>query len=86
MITIQSALTPTTETHEEERSPVPVKLWEKQSWKELKMWFLEENSDEDTKSLVPLIPKGESLQVPSFALLSYCFFCVCFNKEIDCII
>ncbi|XP_078809182.1 intermembrane lipid transfer protein VPS13A isoform X3 [Oryzias latipes] len=63
VITIQSALTPTTETHEEERSLVPVKLWEKQSWKELKMWFLEENSDEDTKSLVPLIPKGESLQV-----------------------
>ncbi|XP_024132153.1 vacuolar protein sorting-associated protein 13A isoform X3 [Oryzias melastigma] len=63
VITIQSALTPTAETHEEEHSPVPVKLWEKQSWKELKMWFLEEESDEDTKSLTPLIPQGESLKV-----------------------
>lgn len=68
VITIQSALTPTAETHEEEHSPVPVKLWEKQSWKELKMWFLEEESDEDTKSLTPLIPQGESLKVPSFAM------------------
>uniref|UniRef100_A0A3B4Z0W4 Vacuolar protein sorting 13 homolog A n=1 Tax=Stegastes partitus TaxID=144197 RepID=A0A3B4Z0W4_9TELE len=63
VITIQSALTPTAETPEELDSPVPVDLWEKRGWKELKMWFLDEEGDEDTQSLVPLIPQGESLQV-----------------------
>ncbi|XP_033475720.2 intermembrane lipid transfer protein VPS13A isoform X1 [Epinephelus lanceolatus] len=63
VITIQSALTPTAETPEELDSPVPVDLWEKRSWKELKLWFLEEEGDEDTQSLAPLIPSGESLQV-----------------------
>ncbi|XP_074527415.1 intermembrane lipid transfer protein VPS13A isoform X2 [Halichoeres trimaculatus] len=63
VITIQSALTPTAETPEELESPVPVDLWEKRSWKELKLWFLEEEGDEDTASLVPLIPQGESLQL-----------------------
>eukprot|EP00064_Thunnus_orientalis_P006444 superscaffoldBa00000669_g6462 len=63
VITIQSALTPTAETPEELESPVPVDMWEKRGWKELKLWFLEEEGDEDTKSLVPLIPQGESLQV-----------------------
>lgn len=63
VITIQSALTPTAETPEELDSPVPVDLWEKQGWKHLKLWFLEEEGDEDTASLAPLIPQGESLQV-----------------------
>uniref|UniRef100_A0A4W6GBS7 Vacuolar protein sorting 13 homolog A n=1 Tax=Lates calcarifer TaxID=8187 RepID=A0A4W6GBS7_LATCA len=63
VITIQSALTPAAETPEELDSPVPVDLWEKQGWKELKLWFLEEEGDEDTRSLVPLIPQGESLEV-----------------------
>uniref|UniRef100_A0A8C4GTN9 Vacuolar protein sorting 13 homolog A n=1 Tax=Dicentrarchus labrax TaxID=13489 RepID=A0A8C4GTN9_DICLA len=63
VITIQSALTPTAETPEELDSPVPVDLWEKRGWKELKLWFLEEDGDEDTASLAPLIPQGESLQV-----------------------
>ncbi|TKS78631.1 Vacuolar protein sorting-associated protein 13A [Collichthys lucidus] len=63
VITIQSALTPTAETPEELESPVPVDLWKKQGWKELKLWFLEEDGDEDTASLAPLIPQGESLQV-----------------------
>ncbi|XP_071339167.1 intermembrane lipid transfer protein VPS13A isoform X1 [Trachinotus anak] len=63
VITIQSALTPTAETPEELDSPVPVDLWEKRGWKELKLWFLEEEGDEDIRSLVPLIPQGESLQV-----------------------
>lgn len=63
VITIQSALTPTAETPEELDSPVPVDLWEKRDWKELKLWFLEEDGDEDTRSLAPLIPQGESLQV-----------------------
>lgn len=63
MITIQSALTPQAETPEELESPVPVDLWKKRHWKELKLWFLEEEGDEDTKSLKPLIPQGESLKV-----------------------
>uniref|UniRef100_A0A3B3Z2I0 Vacuolar protein sorting 13 homolog A n=1 Tax=Poecilia mexicana TaxID=48701 RepID=A0A3B3Z2I0_9TELE len=63
VITIQSALTPQAETPEEQESPVPVNLWEKRHWKELKLWFLEEEGDEDTKSLTPLIPQGESLKV-----------------------
>ncbi|XP_060894887.1 vacuolar protein sorting-associated protein 13A isoform X2 [Labrus mixtus] len=63
VITIQSALTPTAETPEELESPVPVDLWQKRGWKELKLWFLEEEGDEDTASLAPLIPQGESLQV-----------------------
>ncbi|KAM4575849.1 intermembrane lipid transfer protein VPS13A isoform 2-T2 [Odontesthes bonariensis] len=63
VITIQSALTPKPETPEELDSPVPVDLWQKRSWKELKHWFLEEEGDEDIKSTVPLIPQGESLKV-----------------------
>ncbi|XP_023200047.1 vacuolar protein sorting-associated protein 13A isoform X2 [Xiphophorus maculatus] len=63
VITIQSALTPQAETPEELESPVPVDLWEKRHWKELKLWFLEEEGDEDTKSLKPLIPQGESLKL-----------------------
>ncbi|XP_068616831.1 intermembrane lipid transfer protein VPS13A [Brachionichthys hirsutus] len=63
VITIQSALTPAAETPEELDSPVPVDLWEKRGWKELKLWFLDENEDEDTKPLAQLIPQGESLKV-----------------------
>lgn len=66
VITILSVLTPTAETPKELDSPVPVDLWKKRSWKSLKFWFLEEGSDEDTASLVPLIPQGESLQVFKF--------------------
>lgn len=63
VITIQSALTPRAETPEELDSPAPVDLWETRNLKDLKLWFLEEEDDEDTESLAPLIPKGESLQV-----------------------
>lgn len=63
VITIQSALTPTTETPEALESPVPVDLWEKKGWKDLKFWFLEEECDKDTTLQAPLIPKGETLQV-----------------------
>lgn len=63
VITIQSALTPTAETPEALDSPVPVDLWEKKGWKDLKFWFLEEEGDKDTDALAPLIPKGETLQV-----------------------
>eukprot|EP00066_Takifugu_rubripes_P024587 XP_011613853.1 PREDICTED: vacuolar protein sorting-associated protein 13A [Takifugu rubripes] len=63
VITILSVLSPAAETPEELDSPVPVDLWEKRSWKDLKFWFLEEGGDEDTKSLTPLVPQGESLQM-----------------------
>uniref|UniRef100_A0A8B9KUA9 Vacuolar protein sorting 13 homolog A n=1 Tax=Astyanax mexicanus TaxID=7994 RepID=A0A8B9KUA9_ASTMX len=63
VITIQSALTPAAETPEELESPVPPDLWERRDWKDLKLWFLEEEGEEDTQSVTPLIPQGESLQL-----------------------
>lgn len=63
VITILSVLKPAAETPEEVDSPISINLWEKRSWKDLKFWFLEEAKDEDTTSMVPLIPQGESLQV-----------------------
>ncbi|XP_055079954.1 vacuolar protein sorting-associated protein 13A isoform X2 [Periophthalmus magnuspinnatus] len=63
VITIQSALTPTPETPEEQDSPVPVDLWERRSWRDLKLWFLEEERDDDQQQQAPLIPSGESLQM-----------------------
>lgn len=63
VITIQSALTPTAETPEQLESPVPVDLWERRSWRDLKLWFLEEVNSEDQQKQAPLIPQGESLQM-----------------------
>ncbi|XP_072538496.1 intermembrane lipid transfer protein VPS13A isoform X2 [Salminus brasiliensis] len=63
VITIQSALTPAAETPEELESPVPPDLWERRDWRDLKLWFLEEEGEEDTQSVTPLIPQGESLQL-----------------------
>ncbi|XP_036434443.1 vacuolar protein sorting-associated protein 13A isoform X2 [Colossoma macropomum] len=63
VITIQSALTPAAETPEELESPVPPDLWERRDWRDLKLWFLEEEGEEDTQSVAPLIPQGESLQL-----------------------
>ncbi|XP_031686198.1 vacuolar protein sorting-associated protein 13A isoform X2 [Oncorhynchus kisutch] len=66
VITIQSVLSPAgAETPQSElESPVPPDLWERRSWRDLKLWFLEEEGkDEDAQSLVPLIPQGESLQL-----------------------
>lgn len=63
VITILSVVSPAAETPEELVSPVSIALWEKRSWKDLKFWFLEEGGDEDTKSLAPLVPQGESLLV-----------------------
>ncbi|XP_053480404.1 vacuolar protein sorting-associated protein 13A isoform X2 [Ictalurus furcatus] len=63
VITIQSALTPAAETPEELESPVPPDLWERRDWRDLKLWFLEEEGEEDAKSVAPLVPQGESLQL-----------------------
>ncbi|XP_061117583.1 vacuolar protein sorting-associated protein 13A isoform X1 [Conger conger] len=63
VITIQSALTPAAEVAEELASPVPPNLWNRKSWQELKLWFLEEESEEDSLSLAPLEPLGESLRL-----------------------
>lgn len=63
VITIQSALSPVPETPVELESPVPPDLWERRDWRELKLWFLEEEGEEDTVSVEPLVPQGESLQL-----------------------
>ncbi|TSO88122.1 Vacuolar protein sorting-associated protein 13A [Bagarius yarrelli] len=63
VITIQSALTPAAETPEELESPVPPDLWERRDLRDLKLWFLEEEGEEDAQSLAPLIPQGESLNL-----------------------
>ncbi|KAM3849865.1 intermembrane lipid transfer protein VPS13A-like, partial [Diretmus argenteus] len=63
VITIQSVLMPAAETPQELDSPVPPQLWERRGWKELKLWFLEEEGDEDAQPPAPLIPQGESLKV-----------------------
>ncbi|KAJ8005978.1 hypothetical protein DPEC_G00123500 [Dallia pectoralis] len=72
VITIQSVLSPVSaETPQSDLdSPVPPNLWERRAGRDLKLWFLEEEGkDEDAKSLVPLIPQGESLKV---AITSIC--------------
>ncbi|XP_061134171.1 vacuolar protein sorting-associated protein 13A isoform X1 [Syngnathus typhle] len=63
VLSIHSALTPTQETTEALESPVPVDMWEKRGWKELKLWFLEEQGEASTKAAAPLIPQGESLKM-----------------------
>lgn len=63
VITIQSALTPAAETPEELESPVPPDLWDRKDWRDLKLWFLEEEGEEDAQSVAPLIPQNESLQL-----------------------
>ncbi|ROI74411.1 Vacuolar protein sorting-associated protein 13A, partial [Anabarilius grahami] len=63
VITIQSALSPAAETPEEMESPVPQDLWERRSLRDLKLWFLEEGGEEVTRSVIPLIPHGESLKM-----------------------
>ncbi|XP_057213556.1 vacuolar protein sorting-associated protein 13A isoform X2 [Triplophysa rosa] len=63
VITIQSALSPAAETPEELESPVPHDLWERRNLRDLKLWFLEEEGEEDTQSVAPLIPQGESLKM-----------------------
>ncbi|XP_054629023.1 vacuolar protein sorting-associated protein 13A isoform X2 [Dunckerocampus dactyliophorus] len=63
VFTIQSALTPAAETTEELESPVPVDMWLKRDWKDLKLWFLEEEGESNTQTVAPLIPQGESLQM-----------------------
>lgn len=42
---------------------MPPDLWERRDWKDLKLWFLEEEGEEDAQSVAPLIPQGESLQL-----------------------
>uniref|UniRef100_A0A8C7Q7C0 Vacuolar protein sorting 13 homolog A n=1 Tax=Oncorhynchus mykiss TaxID=8022 RepID=A0A8C7Q7C0_ONCMY len=72
VITIQSVLSPAGADmpQSELESPVPPDLWERRSWRDLKLWFLEEEGkDEDAQSLVRLIPQGESLQL---AISSIC--------------
>ncbi|XP_063050952.1 vacuolar protein sorting-associated protein 13A [Engraulis encrasicolus] len=63
VITIQSALSPAAESPEEKESPVPPDLWQRRDLRLLKLWFLEEDGEEDARSLTPLVPLGETLKV-----------------------
>uniref|UniRef100_A0A671TBM1 Vacuolar protein sorting 13 homolog A n=1 Tax=Sinocyclocheilus anshuiensis TaxID=1608454 RepID=A0A671TBM1_9TELE len=63
VITIQSALSPAAETPEELESPVPQDLWECRNLRDLKLWFLEEEEENVTQSVIPLVPHGESLKM-----------------------
>uniref|UniRef100_A0A8C1ZQN6 Vacuolar protein sorting 13 homolog A n=1 Tax=Cyprinus carpio TaxID=7962 RepID=A0A8C1ZQN6_CYPCA len=63
VITIQSALSPAAETPEELESPVPQDLWERRNLRDLKLWFLEEEEEKVTQSVIPLVPHGESLKM-----------------------
>nr|XP_015222054.1 PREDICTED: vacuolar protein sorting-associated protein 13A [Lepisosteus oculatus] len=69
VITITSALSPTAETPQELESPVPPNLWDKKEWKELKLWFLDEENGDDSYSVTPLVPQGESLQMSINSIL-----------------
>uniref|UniRef100_A0A8C3Y9K5 Vacuolar protein sorting 13 homolog A n=1 Tax=Catharus ustulatus TaxID=91951 RepID=A0A8C3Y9K5_CATUS len=64
VITITSALYQTTETTNEEISQIPPDLWNKKDIKNLKLWFLEETSEnEDKNPNTELVPTGESLKI-----------------------
>ncbi|KAL1269364.1 hypothetical protein QQF64_031653, partial [Cirrhinus molitorella] len=63
VITIQSALSPAAETPEELESPVPQDLWERRNLRDLKLWFLEEEEEKVTQSVIRLVPHGESLKM-----------------------
>ncbi|EMP30416.1 Vacuolar protein sorting-associated protein 13A [Chelonia mydas] len=64
VITITSALSPTTETSEEEISPIPPDLWDKKDIKNLKMWFLEKsNGNENKNTATELVLTGETLNM-----------------------
>ncbi|XP_061671891.1 vacuolar protein sorting-associated protein 13A isoform X2 [Syngnathoides biaculeatus] len=63
VITIQSVLTPTQETTEMLETPVPVDMWSKRDWKDLKLWFLEEQGEAKAQEAALLIPQGESLKL-----------------------
>uniref|UniRef100_A0A8C3SRI4 Vacuolar protein sorting 13 homolog A n=1 Tax=Chelydra serpentina TaxID=8475 RepID=A0A8C3SRI4_CHESE len=64
VITITSALSPTTETSEEEISPIPPDLWDKKDIQNLKMWFLEKsNENENKNTATELVLTGETLNM-----------------------
>ncbi|XP_075787852.1 intermembrane lipid transfer protein VPS13A isoform X3 [Pelodiscus sinensis] len=64
VITITSALSPTTEAAEQEISPIPPDLWDKKDIKKLKMWFLEKSNENENKNIATeLVLKGETLNM-----------------------
>ncbi|XP_067424979.1 intermembrane lipid transfer protein VPS13A isoform X2 [Emydura macquarii macquarii] len=64
VITITSAFSPTTETAEEEISPIPPDLWDKKDIKNLKMWFLEKSNENENKNTeTELVLTGETLNM-----------------------
>ncbi|KAM5193006.1 intermembrane lipid transfer protein VPS13A [Mantella aurantiaca] len=66
VITITSALSsPSKESTSEVTSPVPVDLWKKKNVKDLKLWFLEEEKENNSKSgdANKLVLTGETLHL-----------------------
>ncbi|XP_019410461.1 PREDICTED: vacuolar protein sorting-associated protein 13A isoform X1 [Crocodylus porosus] len=64
VMSIMSAFSPTAETAQEDISPVPPDLWDKKDVKNLKMWFLEESSEnENTDTVAELVPTGQTLNM-----------------------
>nr|DBA28033.1 TPA: hypothetical protein GDO54_008453 [Pyxicephalus adspersus] len=66
VITITSALSsPSKESISEATSPVPADLWKKKNVEDLKMWFLEEQTENNKKSgeANALVPTGETLNL-----------------------
>ncbi|KAM4708321.1 intermembrane lipid transfer protein VPS13A [Discoglossus pictus] len=65
VITITSAISPTKETITEVTSPVPPDLWKKKDLKDLKLWFLEEEKESESKTgeSTKLVLTGETLRM-----------------------
>ncbi|XP_072461029.1 intermembrane lipid transfer protein VPS13A isoform X2 [Notamacropus eugenii] len=64
VITIMSAFYKTVEVKHRESFPSQPDLWDKMDTKTLKMWFLEESSDnENVAAVTELVPNGETIKM-----------------------
>ncbi|XP_041042655.1 vacuolar protein sorting-associated protein 13A isoform X2 [Carcharodon carcharias] len=65
VITITSALTPAVESPHEKDSEIPPDLWNKKDVKDLKLWFLENTKNNESKDgpIVQLPSPGENLKM-----------------------
>ncbi|XP_027694898.1 vacuolar protein sorting-associated protein 13A-like isoform X1 [Vombatus ursinus] len=64
IITIMSTFYKTVEVKHQESFPSQPELWDKMDTKKLKMWFLEESSDnENVAAVTELVPNGERIKM-----------------------